>query len=208
MTVLDYILDGLEAELALERELGVRSLEIDRPFIVENASRPQRATRIESRPETSTPPSFEPLPEPIRAVQPTSSGVEVRFEATLPLTFLHHRELGPQETEMMSKIVEALGFNFTTAPIVYEKPIPKAKFYVVLGRRALAKFLPNEHRAFNTWFTTGNGVSMLFTRAPSDILRFKDVTPQLMKIKADMWRSLKAVAEKIKTLEGEERDVE
>ena len=29
MTVLDYILDGLEAELALERELGVRSVELE-----------------------------------------------------------------------------------------------------------------------------------------------------------------------------------
>ena len=31
--VVDYILDGIEAELALERELGVRSIEIDRALL-------------------------------------------------------------------------------------------------------------------------------------------------------------------------------
>ena len=34
MTALDYILDGLEAALELERELGVRSVEIDRNLLV------------------------------------------------------------------------------------------------------------------------------------------------------------------------------
>lgn len=182
MSVLDYILDGLEAELALERELGVRSLEIDSPIVVECVSEPRK--EISSEP-----------PKP-------------RAAETLPLLFLHHRKLGPQETEMMMKIVEALGFTLETTPIVHEKPIPRAKFYVVLGRLALAKFLPDEHHAFDSWFTTGKGASMLFTRAPSDILRFKGVTPQLKKIKSDMWRSLKAVAEKLKTLEGDEHDVE
>lgn len=185
MSVLDYILDGLEAELALERELGVRSLELERPLefgVKESkdrvAQKPQ-AERVEQKPQVKE---------------------EGNKSPRHPFLFLHHRELGPQETEMMTKIVEKLGYSLATTPVVYETPVPKADFYIVLGTRALAKFLPEKHFAYDTWFKTEKGVEMLFTRAPSDILRFKTVTPAIMKIKKDMWNSIKAVAEKLKAI--------
>ena len=41
MTALDYILDGLESELALERELGVRVVECDRSLVADVRAAPR-----------------------------------------------------------------------------------------------------------------------------------------------------------------------
>ena len=57
MTALDYILDGLEAELALERELGVRSVEIDRALLAPLAPLPL------APPSSSTQQKMPVLPE-------------------------------------------------------------------------------------------------------------------------------------------------
>jgi len=44
VTVLDYLLDGLAAELELVRELGTRTVEVDRAlFAVERAGRAARS---------------------------------------------------------------------------------------------------------------------------------------------------------------------
>lgn len=177
MTALDYILDGLEAELALERELGVRFIACDRALLT-----------------------------PVRTVPhgPVEVGEDARQEtreqkgALHPFVFLHHRELGEQETDMMAKTIAALGTTLESTPIVFEAPIPKAKVYV-LGQRALLKFFPGKKAAFDSWFESEKGKPILFTHAPADILRFKEVTPAVKKIKTAMWTSLKSVLQRIRS---------
>ena len=182
MTALDYILDGLESELALERELGVRVVECDRSLVTDVRDAPRAPVTAAVK---ATPKEGATLP---------SRGQNGDFHA---FVFLHHREMGAQETEMMTKIVAALGTTLVAAPIVFEPPIPKAKVYVVLGQRALTRFFPGRKTAFDSWFESEKGKPILFTRAPVDILRFKEVTPAVKKMKLDMWQSLKGVMQRI-----------
>ena len=69
MSAVDYILDGLAAELELERELGVRAIEIDRSLLV--------ATAVESRsepPKAVEPRAIEGRREPSAAAESTAFG--------------------------------------------------------------------------------------------------------------------------------------
>ena len=121
MTALDYILDGLEAELALARELGVRTVEIDRALLVP----PSASAAV--RP----PPPPAPAPRP-----PAASASAYAF------VFLHDKPLSPAGAEMMAKIVAAMGKTAATAPVVVAPPLPKAKVYIVLGGLALKRWFP------------------------------------------------------------------
>ena len=91
----------------------------------------------------------------------------------------------------MAKIIAALGKTDETAPIIVDTPVPKAGVYVILGGRALAKFQPKQKGVPGQWLTTEKGAKVLVTYSPEYILRFKEVTPAVRKIKEDMWRSLK-----------------
>ena len=97
---------------------------------------------------------------------------------------------------MMSKIIVALGQTSESAPIAVAPPLPKARFYVFLGNRALQKYLPGTHVEENSWFKTPKGMDALFVRSPEDIVRFPTITPALQKTKADMWRALKTIKQR------------
>jgi len=97
----------------------------------------------------------------------------------------------------MAKIITALGKTAETAPIIVEMPVPKARIYVVLGRDALKKFLPDVKGAPGQWIKSGRGRDVLITYSPEHILRFGTVTPAVKKIKEEMWLSLKAVKQRI-----------
>ena len=95
---------------------------------------------------------------------------------------------------MMSKIIVALGQTSESAPIAVAPPLPKARFYVFLGNRALQKYLPGVRAEENHWFKTPKGLDALFVKSPEDIVRFSTVTPALQKMKQDMWRALKTIS--------------
>ena len=191
MNALDYILDGLEAALELERELGVKVVECDRSLL--SAS----ATRL-----------------PPNVSRPTGGGLETRDERpaannrtieqsnnrTIPdLAFLHDRPLSPAGIEMMAKIIGAMKRTAENSPIVVEPPMPRAKVLVVLGGRALKKYFPEQKAEPGQWFKTPGGRDVLVTYSPEYILRFGTVTPAVQKLKQDMWRSLKAVVQRLKS---------
>ena len=181
MTALEYILDGLEAELALERELGVRSIEIDRALLVApsgspGVSRPSGSVvPVSSSASSLVNPSRAPIKQPNQA---NKSSDQTRI--SYPLVFLHDRALSAAGVEMMGKIIAALGMTEQTAKVVTTTPLPPAKVYVVLGAGALKKWFP-----------------VLVTYSPEYILRFKTVTPAVKKIKMDMWTAIKSVLRKI-----------
>jgi len=113
--------------------------------------------------------------------------------------FLHDRPLSPTGAEMVSKIVHAMGKTETEAPVVLEPPLPPAKVYIVLGGLALRKFFPEvKGGAPGKWIRSKAGHDVLVTNSPEYILRFKEVTPAVRKIKEDMWRSLKTVMQRIR----------
>ena len=177
MNVLDYLLDGVEAELALERELGVRLVECDRALL-------------------------KPLPKP--EVAPAARPVAARPVAARPVVerfdfvFLHDKPLTAGGVEMMAKIAGALGRNLTTAPVLCEGERPSAKAYIVLGSLALKKWFPGLKAAPGQWISAPDAPNIIVTYSPAYILRFAQVTPALQKIKRDMWTAIKSVLQRIR----------
>lgn len=203
MNALDYILDGLEAALELERELGVRVVECDRSLLTPASRLPSNVSRL----------SGEGL-ETRDVRRETRVGLETRDERpaannrtieqsngrTIPdLAFLHDRPLSPAGIEMMAKIIGAMKRTAENSPIVVEPPMPRAKVLVVLGARALKKYFPEQKAEPGQWFRTPGGRDVLVTYSPEYILRFGAVTPAVQKLKQDMWRSLKAVVQRLKS---------
>ena len=198
--VLDYILNGLEAELELERELGVRVVELDRALLatpqVSSPVRAPSASSSASRSNTSSPTasssnsnshSNSPTP-PL----PHSSTPSLSF------AFLHDRPLSPSGIEMMAKIVTAMHETPETAPIVFTGERPPAKMYVVLGSEAMKKWYPGMRGAPGQWLRGRNGEDVLLTYSPEYLLRFGAATPALMKLKREMWTSLKGVMQRLR----------
>jgi hypothetical protein len=185
--VLSFVLNGLEDYLELERELGVRSVEIDRSLLV--AEKPANAPAAGAVRETG-------------ASRETRVGAspQVASTAGVPFAFIHVRPLSPRAVEMMSKIIVALGQTTETAPIAVAPPLPKARFYVFLGNRALQKYLPGVRAEENHWFKTPKGLDALFVKSPEDIVRFSTVTPALQKMKQDMWRALKTISQRLTSI--------
>ena len=187
MTALDDILDGLVAELELERELGARTVEIDRALLREpDAPRVSRDVPVVApvvvRRETRDVP---------RDVRRETRDVQYDF------VFLHHRALNAAGTEMMAKIVSAMGRTGETAPVLVTPPRPPAKVYVALGARALELWFPGLKGAPGNWLTADDGAEVLVTYSPEFILRFRTVTPEVQQIKKAMWVAIKSVLKKV-----------
>lgn len=214
MTALDYILDGLEAELALERELGVRVVEMDRrlldvapplPAATEQGAGQRETAPLVAGAGPTTPPQAAapapPLPTVARRegtpVSPPRAPVAGDGTSALAVAFLHHRPLSPAGEEMMAKIIAALKLTDAQAKVVVAEPLLPAKVYVVLGGLALRKWFPGLNGAPGMWIRTEDGRDVLITNSPEYILRFRTVTPALQKCKKDMWLAIKSVLRRI-----------
>lgn len=98
---------------------------------------------------------------------------------------------------MMKKIIEAMHTTLESAPIITDMPVPKAKVYVILGGLALKKFQPKLKGVPGQWLKTEKDADVLVTYSPEYILRFKEVTSGVKKIKQDMWLALKGVLRRL-----------
>ena len=203
MDVLDFVLDGLEKALGLERELGVRTVEIDRALLGAETA-PRLPSKVLSPLGVTEGPKTEDLRRETRAgletrdARPAAVNQTIKQpnnQAILPLVFLHDRPLSEKGVEMMAKILTALGKS--DAPIVVAPPAPQAKVTVVLGGLALKKYFPGMKGEPGQWQKTPEGRDVLITYSPEYILRFGTVTPAVQKIKQDMWLSLKAVKQRL-----------
>ena len=186
--VLSFVLDGLEAYLELERELGVESIEIDRALLAEE---PKVKLSASSRSSSPIPPApSTPTAAPRTASVPATSEARV-----YPFAFVHDKPLSPKAIEMMARIVVALKATSETAPIAVAPPLPRAATYIFLGRRALQKYLPQTVAQENAWFLTPKGKAALLVKSPEEIVRFSTITPAVKKMKEEMWRALKTIAQ-------------
>ena len=203
MNALDYILDGLEAALELERELGVRVVECDRSLLTPASRLPSNVSRLSGEGlETRDVRRETRIGLETRDARPAANNrtIEQSNGRTIPdLAFLHDRPLSPAGIEMMAKIIGAMKRTAENSPIVVEPPMPRAKVLVVLGGRALKKYFPEQKAEPGQWFRTPGGRDVLVTYSPEYILRFDTVTPAVQKLKQDMWRSLKAVVQRLKS---------
>lgn len=203
MNALDYILDGLEAALELERELGVRVVECDRSLLTPASRLPSNVSRLSGEGlETRDVRRETRAGLETRDARPAANNrtIEQSNGRTIPdLAFLHDRPLSPAGIEMMAKIIGAMKRTAENSPIVVEPPMLRAKVLVVLGARALKKYFPEQKAEPGQWFRTPGGRDVLVTYSPEYILRFDTVTPAVQKLKQDMWRSLKAVVQRLKS---------
>lgn len=206
MTALDDILDGLVAELELERELGARTVEIDRALLRGEPAAPVPrpvAAPVQSGASVGAPRGAvaAPVVAPVVVRRETRDVPrDVRRETRdvqYDFVFLHHRALNAAGTEMMAKIVAAMGRTGETAPVLVTPPRPPAKVYVALGARALELWFPGLKGAPGNWLTADDGAEVLVTYSPEFILRFRTVTPEVQQIKKAMWVAIKSVLKKV-----------
>ena len=201
--VLGYVLDGLEQWLEVERECGVRTLEVDRSLIAPPGPpaapiRPAAPSRppAPAAPSLSRPSSFSSPSSSSSPSSPTSPssppGVVYDF------AFVHDGPLAPAGVEMMAKIVNAMGRTADTAPVVVAPPLPPARAYVVLGSMALKRYFPGVRGSPGMWVKSADGKDLLVTYSPAFILRFPVVTDAVKKMKREMWTSLKGVMQRFK----------
>ena len=198
---MEYVLDGLEAELELERELGVRAVEIDRALLSpQPAAAP--ATRAGVPPPASAagragvPPPAADIRQPATVPEPQPAN-HAPLSTSIDFVFLHDRPLSPGGIEMMAKIVTAMKKTPESAPIVFNGERPAAKAYVLLGSGALRKWLPGVKGAPGEWVKDQAGNSYLVTYSPEFILRMGPPTPAVKEIKMKMWTSLKGVMQRV-----------
>ena len=192
MDAVDYILDGLAAELALERELGVRAVEFDRALL----SPPPGRVAV---PSDRQPPGMVAV---LSDRQPATGRVAVpgdRQPATgVDFVFLHDKPFSPGAADIIAKITTALGKTAETAPAVFAPPEPDAKVYVILGFAALRKWAPGAKAEPGQWVALpGSRRPALVTYSPEWFLRFGTTMPNLKAKKKEMWDALKALQRRI-----------
>ena len=138
----DFILDGLAAALELERELGTRTVEIDRSLLSPPAPQTEPVAHLAApvAPLNQAAPQPRPAASLARHAEPPS--VVSAAGGQYDFVFVHERALSPKGVEMMAKIVVAMGKTADTAPVVIVPPLPKSKIVVALGPRALRMFFP------------------------------------------------------------------
>ena len=198
---MEYVLDGLEAELELERELGVRAVEIDRALLSPPpAAAPTGRAGVPppaaAAGRAGVPPPAADIRQPATVPEPQPAN-HAPLSTSLDFVFLHDRPLSPGGIEMMAKIVTAMKKTPESAPIVFNGERPAAKAYVLLGSGALRKWLPGVKGAPGEWVKDQAGNSYLVTYSPEFILRMGPPTPAVKEIKMKMWTSLKGVMQRV-----------
>ena len=198
---MEYVLDGLEAELELERELGVRAVEIDRallshPPAASPADRAGVPPPAAAAGRSGVPPPAADIRQPATVPEPQPAN-HAPLSTSIDFVFLHDRPLSPGGIEMMAKIVTAMKKTPESAPIVFNGERPAAKAYVLLGSGALRKWLPGVKGAPGEWVKDQAGNSYLVTYSPEFILRMGPPTPAVKEIKMKMWTSLKGVMQRV-----------
>ncbi len=221
MTVLDHILNGFEAELELERELGVRTVEIDRALLagglesnrvgigsdrvgvgsdkVNREPRFSRNNRTTLKTLSDSNPTLTDAKPTLK--DPKSALSDPYRPGQYDFIFLHEKQLSPGGAEMISKAVAAMKKTPETAPVVFDGTLPAAKIYIVLGREALKKWFPGVHAAPGQWRKGRMGEDILVSYSPDFILRFSRPgvpdSKSTVDMKRELWTSLKGVMQRI-----------
>ena len=187
MDIFDQILDSLE----LERELGVRAVEIDRALLVPPATTPPAPSHAD----------VAAAPAPSHAEAPSRvSGPKVRERATVEteacdILFLTGRPLSAAGMDIFAKMSAALVKMKPDLKVVLNGS-GAAKTIVFLGSAALREKLPSVRPVRGSWMDVG-GVPAVVTYSPDYILtHFQPDSPNMKKAKQELWNTVKSIVEK------------
>lgn len=181
------VLDALESVLALERELGARTVEMDRSLL-----------RDGPPPELHPAASVKPAAAPARPIAPAGGTAT----AIASYAFIFDRMPEGAVEEMVVKMMAAMkcpaGAIIRVEAAAAAKKRPNARIYVVMGSDARKIFMPSKPAARGLW-TDVDGVPTLVTYSPARLLRFYANDPeQLKKSKLEMWHDLQSAMARLK----------
>ena len=204
MDIFDQILENLE----LERELGTRTVEIDRALLVPPTV--EKAPKAEPAPKAAVPNSPAPVPQTeTRKVQvpqttqapqsrPQAAGsIPVAPKSSAPqcdIAFFTGRPLSPAGMEAMEKIFAAIR-KIRSDVVICLNEESKAKVYVLLGSDALKKRYPTAKAVRGGWV---DGEPAIMTFSPDFIFsHFQEGSPRMKDAKTDMWNDIKSAVARI-----------
>lgn len=191
--IYDQILENLE----LERELGTRTVEIDRALLV--------------------PPPVAPVPEP-EPVHADSPKQEMPLAASAKqkptpapatdigdcdIAFFTGKPLSKAGGEAMQKIFAAIKQIDANIAVAMNED-RAAKVVVLLGSDALRKKLPTARPMRGNWVELG-GVPAMMTFSPDYIFtHFQVGSPKMLEAKKLMWHDIKSAVSRLGSLKGME----
>ena len=204
MDIFDQILENLE----LERELGTRTVEIDRALLVPPTV--EKAPKAEPAPKAAVPNSLAPVPQTeTRKVQvpqttqaPQSSPQAADSAPAAPkpsgplcdIAFFTGRPLSPAGTEAMEKIFAAIR-KIKSDVVICLNEERKAKVYVLLGSDTLKQRYPTAKAVRGGWV---DGAPAMMTFSPDFIFsHFQEGSPRMRDAKMDMWNDIKSAVARI-----------
>lgn len=204
MDIFDQILENLE----LERELGTRTVEIDRALLVPPTV--EKAPKAEPAPKAAVPNPPAPVPQTeTRKVQvpqtpqahqsipKAADSAPAAPKTSGPLcdiAFFTGRPLSPAGTEAMEKIFAAIRKIKSDAVICLNEE-RKAKVYVLLGSDALKQRYPTAKAVRGGWV---DGAPAMMTFSPDFIFsHFQEGSPRMRDAKMDMWNDIKSAVARI-----------
>ena len=204
MDIFDQILENLE----LERELGTRTVEIDRALLVPPTV--EKAPKAEPAPKAAVPNPPAPVPQTeTRKVQvpqttqaPQSSPQAADSAPAAPkpsgslcdIAFFTGRPLSPAGMEAMEKIFAAIR-KIRSDVVICLNEERKAKVYVLLGSDALKKRYPAAKAVRGGWV---DGEPAIMTFSPDFIFsHFQEGSPRMKDAKMDMWNDIKSAVARI-----------
>ena len=195
MDIYDQILENLE----LERELGTRTVEIDRALLL--PPQPQSETPP-PQPATISPQPATPSPQPVVAAPVASApsapspAVPVSSESC-DIAFLTGRPLSPAGAEAMAKTFAAMKRIKPDLQVVLNEN-RKSRVIVLLGSDALKKLLPTARPVRGQWIQL-NGVPAVMTFSPDYIFsHFQAGSPHERQAKSEMWEDIKSAVARLR----------
>ncbi len=197
MSNVNEILTAFEEALELERELGTRTVEIDRallrcspePMVAPargaSDSRENSGSSATSGSRASSGSSMPRLPETVN--DSSAAGARADF------AFLLEGEPQGPVAELLPKMSEAIGYG----PDGVKVNDPSARVLIVLGSDAMAKWLPGVKARPGQWVQRGE-TPALVTASPTKTYRFFGHDPaKIRALKLRLWADLKAALARI-----------
>lgn len=198
METFDDILGAFEEALELERELGTRTVECDRAFLVPlRPAAPAVPVPPPPAPKAENPASPPSTPQPpISTPHPPTPNPQPDF------AFIAAQLPQGAAAEMLRGMVAAMGYAMDQVKVVTASDAaaarPAARVYIVLGGSdAFRVFAPGQRAALGLWTTVAD-VPTIVTYSPARILSyFGSDAAGLAKAKRQIWSDLKSALARI-----------
>ena len=187
MDIYDQILENLE----LERELGTRTVEIDRALLLPPQPESASAEAIADKSETPVPQPETRNQKPETTTPQSATPVAPGSSESCDIAFLTGRPLSPAGAEAMAKTFAAMKRIKPDVQVALNEN-RKSRVIVLLGSDALKKLLPTARPVRGQWIQL-NGVPAVMTFSPDYIFsHFQAGSPHERQAKSEMWEDIKS----------------